>query len=838
MNQVLPRAVRGRRALIPACALALWFGPGAAAAQVPIVRPERLPAFTKSVAGTDDTTSLVQNPANLAYMPGTELRWHGTYLEDDVSVPWQGHSFAFGMPLWWGFAAAMRADFMSPPSGVGLLDNSSYQWWTWGLAYQASPAFSFGSTFQAAFSSADFASGLASFSFGMSVRPTTVFGISLVAADVNSPQNNFGVYGRSFTGALALRPLGTRTWEMGLESKYLHEEDIWVPRATMAVDIPYVGRLSGDFAISEVDSDAARAWTSSAQLALYGNVSNQSTELAAGVVTGDGLGKEGSWNLHTGVAFKSWREPVGIPPDRQAIQIRLEGTPDTRTHVAFLRQLWSLAEESYVDAVVLELRASPADSLARVEELRDAVFQLRRSGKRVLCHLEDANGTALYLCAAANRTLINPGGGLRFAGLRLQYLYFAALLEKIGVQADFMRIGDHKSAPESFTRRGSTEVSQADKIDLLQQMERRFVEDVALGRNMTVEELRTAIKRGPFFSAEARKAGLVDGYAFDDEIQAQVNDLVGRPTPLSKDIRSAVAPSTFGLRDGLAMIYVDGDMVDGRSMTIPFLGFRTEGSYTIADAIKASREDPRIKAVVLRVESPGGSSMAAEVIWRAVELTAKVKPVIVSMGSMAASGGYYISAPATRIFANPLTITGSIGIYYGKADVSGLLRLIGVDVETYKTAPKADAESFFRPFTDVERKELQEKIGLFYDLFLRRVAAGRKLTVKEVDAVGQGRVWTGEQALEHKLVDELGGLRQALAYARKLGKLDADCPVYDLPVISTSLLGRLLGVPGVQVEQFLSALPPQLASSVRAVAPFVMYPNDKPMARLPYAILE
>ena len=221
--------------------------------------------------------------------------------------------------------------------------------------------------------------------------------------------------------------------------------------------------------------------------------------------------------------------------------------------------------------------------------------------------------------------------------------------------------------------------------------------------------------------------------------------------------------------------------------------------------------------------------MAADVIWRQVQLTARVKPVVVSMGSAAASGGYYIAAPATRIFANPLTITGSIGIFYGKADVSELLKKIGVSVEVYKTAPRADAESIFRPFTDDERRELERKVRQFYDMFLGRVAEGRKLTKQQVDAVGQGRVWTGEQAAERRLVDQLGGLRQALAEARRLAGMPEETPTVELPPSETTLLGRLLGIEGVKAGEPLP-LPPQIYELARALAPFAIYPDDRPLA--------
>ncbi|MCH2111058.1 MAG: signal peptide peptidase SppA, partial [Polyangiaceae bacterium] len=355
-------------------------------------------------------------------------------------------------------------------------------------------------------------------------------------------------------------------------------------------------------------------------------------------------------------------------------------------------------------------------------------------------------------------------------------------------------------------------------------------------RKLDVAEYRKAIDEGPLTAEEAKKAGLVDALAFDDTLEAKTKDYVGNDDLVFGTTEKAkTRRDRFGPAKRLAIIYVEGDMVDGRSQNIPFLNIRTAGSYTIAESIKRAREDRSVSAIVLRVETGGGSAMAADVIWRELELTKKKKPVVVSMGSAAASGGYYISAPGTYIYANPLTITGSIGIFYGKADVGGLLRKIGVNVETFRTSPHADAESIFRPFTNSERKTLSTKIEQFYGLFLKRVAEGRGLRVEDVDAVGRGRVWTGRQALEHRLVDDLGGLRQALAKARVLGGLRDDSPIVEWPIIKTSLLGKLLGVEGLRTlaQKDETSLPMngEMLDGLRAAVPFALYEGDIPLAR-------
>lgn len=810
---------------------------GAASAQS--VRPERLPEPGRALATTYDSLALVKNPANLAFLPGPEFRWSGTYLDESLTVPWDGHALSVAGRLpFLRLATALRLDLVSPPGGAPPLFDSNYQWLSWGLAFPAGRNASVGVSLQGSFSDGAWANDLTSFSVGFTERPYDPIAISLVVHDINAPRNFVGRLGRSYDAGIALRPLSHDDLELSLESRYLEDEDVWTPKAVLGVDVPHVGRLRGDFAVSDPTRKSQREWQASAGLSVHVSGMGGSAEITGGALTGTGQGQDRALSGYSSLAVRDFREPSGLEPGRYAVRIRIESTPGTREHVAFLRQLWSLAEEPNVDAVVFELRTEPGGSLANLQELRDAVFQLRRAGKRTLCHLEDAGGGALYFCSATNKVLINPAGGIRFSGLRSRHLYFARLLEHLGVRADFIRIGAHKSAPEQFTESKATDVSRADKIELLQQYERQFSEGVAVGRGLTVAEVRERTGKGPFVAEEAKEYGFVDGYAFDDEVDKAVRDLTGRQTPVLVDGRQRYAPETFGNGGYVAIVYVEGDMVDGRSRTVPFLGMQTTGSYTIAETLKAVRENPQVKAVVLRVDSPGGSSMAADVIWRQVELTAKAKPTVVSMASSAASGGYYISAPATRIFANPLTVTGSIGIFYGKADVAQLLNRIGVDVESYKTHDRADAESIFRPFSVDERKELERKVHQFYDVFLSRVAAGRKMKKEDVDKLGQGKVWTGEQAVANGLADELGGLREALAYARKQARLPDDAPIVELPTIQTSLLGQLLGMQGLKQSLLDAPMPAGLTDTLKALGPFMIHGGDRPLSRLDFTLTD
>lgn len=827
---------------------------GTAGAQMfPNDQPTRLPALGRSIVSNDDSTALVTNPANIGFMPSGELRWTGMFLNEDARATFQGHSIGLAFPIpFLSLSTGLRLDLVAPPRAASqaLFGDAEgrYQWLTWGLAFRPTDSFALGLSLQRSYSNRQAAHDLASWSLGFTSRPSDYFGFAVVGQNLNRPTNDAGgVIDRSYNFGVAIRPLRTRSLEIGLESQYVDRaDDYWVPRATLGVDVPELGRLRGDFAYADPGNEVGRRqWLASANFAFNFNSASSSAELAGGTIFGDGLGSDAQSRAHENLGFevaaKGFREVAAADAPRFALRLRIEDTPNARGHTALLRKLWDIAEhEPTVSGVVLELRSAPADSLAHTQELRDAVYHLRQAGKKVLCHLEDGDGSSLYLCSAADRILLNPAGGIRFAGLKSRYMYFSGLLGKLGIRADFVRIGDHKSAPESFMRDGSTDVSRADKIDLLQQVERNYTVGVATGRHIDAEELRRRIATGPFVASEAKHAGLVDGFAFDDQLELEIGKLIGYSVRLVEDRRAPRAPEQFGENSGLAIIYVDGDMVDGRSQTIPLIGTRLVGSYTIAESLKKARENPKVGAVVLRVETGGGSAMAADVIYREIQLTTAVKPVIVSMGSAAASGGYYISAPGTHVFANPLSITGSIGIFYGKADVAELLKRVGVNIEVYKTAPKADAESIFRPFTPEEKTELGRKVAQFYDVFLTRVASGRKLSKEQVDAVGQGRVWTGEQALERHLVDELGGLRQAIALARKLGNVPDYGAIVELPPPDTSLIGRILGIEGVKEDPpaMSSLLPSQFFDLVRALSPFVAHTGDKPLALMEMTLVD
>ena len=810
------------------------------------VSAEHVAGPARSIASDDTSQAIVDNPANLVWLPGPELRWTFVHCPDDAVKVGCGHSWQAAAPLPLHIGAALRFDLVQPPWGgpdnVGVgypYRGYDFDWLTFGLAVPLGERAAFGMSIERAYSASSALDGLFGVSAALSWRPDPHLALAAVARDFNRPsttilspplEDNVPVLDARYAVGVAVRPTGRRDIELGLEVQYWQGANLYTPRGTLGVDVPGVGRVFAGVDVARPFDGSSRAVVASAGIELhYAGLS-----AGGGAMFGNGLGSASTVAEYGTVAIAGYAEP-GLPELAHAVWIRIEGVPSTRGHVALLRTLWGLARRRDIAAVTLVVRAEPASSFAHAEELADALRMLRAYKKKVLCSFEDAGAKALYVCANADRIVVAPAGGVRYSGLSSQYIHVKKLLDKVGVRADFVRIGPHKTAPEQFTNEHAGAVADADHRDLLAQQEAVFVRNLSLYRHMTEQRVREETRKGPFVASEARAAGFVDGYAFDDELEHATQELVGRGVPYVKFADETSAPSMFAGGAKVALLYLDGDIVDGRSQHVPLLDLRLVGSYSMADAIDKLANDPSVRAVVLRVESPGGSSLASDVMWRALRMLARRKPLVVSMGSVAASGGYYVACASHDIYALPLTVTGSIGVYYGKADVSGLLDKIGVTMDTYKTTPRADGESPFRGFTDDERAELERKVGQFYDTFLDRVHQRQGLPKEQIDAVGRGRVWTGQQALERHLVDHLGGLREALAAARTAANLPDDAPVVDVPAEEPTLIERVLDLAGAHAAPHLGSiesLPAPLRHLARSLAPLVVHSDDEALARM------
>ncbi len=813
-------------------------------AQYGLERPSTLRALGRDPVSNRDTSAATTNPASLAFLPGAELRWTSMYLNEGSRVPSQGNAFAFGFPIpALNLATTLRYDMLQPPAGSAL---PQHNWLTWALALKTTETSALGVSWQRTSSTASWLHGLNAWNLGWTWRPGDAIGFGIAAKAIGGPSNEWG--GRlepAWEFATSLRPFGTDRVELGLSTLWMLPQglaDYAIPRGTLSWRLPGFGRLWLDGMMSDPTRRIdARSWLASAGFSLELDGPGGGASFGVGSMIGSDLRPQGNTkaanNIMVDVAFRSYRESAAVAGPGLALRLRIEDTPGARRHVALLRRLWTIAErEPGVDAVVLELHDSPASSLAHAQELRDAITNLQQHRKKVVCHVDDAGGNALYVCAGADRILMHPSGTVRYAGMSSTGFYFKGLLDKLGIHADFVRVGAHKSAPESFTNTEPSETTRADRLELLTDLHKQWLEGVGKGRKLATAELATRIAKGPFVASEAKLAGLIDDYAYEDEIEDKVSLMAGRPMQLVDELATR-APSEFGAQRSLAVVYVDGDMVDGRSQTLPLIGNRMAGAMTLTEHLRRLRKDPNIAGVLLRIESPGGSALAADTLWRELQLLAAQKRVVVSMGSVAASGGYYIASIGSRVFANPGTVTGSIGVFYGKADVAELMRRIGVNVETTKTSPRADTASLFRPYSEDERRELQIKVEQYYSVFLDRVSRGRHLSKEKVDATGQGKVFSGAAALAPALIDELGGMRQALAWLRQETGVTDTAPLVELPPPDGTLLGKVLGLEGVHSAE-APLLPPQVLQFARALAPFLTAQDTTPLARLEWTIDE
>lgn len=407
---------------------------------------------------------------------------------------------------------------------------------------------------------------------------------------------------------------------------------------------------------------------------------------------------------------------------------------------------------------------------AQLQELHAALTDFRTSGKSLVVFFEYGGAGEYYLASAAERVLMMPAGSLDLSGLATYEIFFRGALDKIGVYPDMLHIGDYKTAANTFTERGYTPAHREMSQSLNRDMYDQLIRAIATGRNRSEDEVRRALDEGPFLADEAKAAGLVDDIVYDDQIDDAPPVQGTRRFDGDDYVRSA---SSGGTGSKVALLYAVGTIASGTS-SFDSPGGAVIGSDTFVEWIRKVRADSSIRAIVIRIDSPGGSAIASEVIWRELMLTRAVKPVIVSMGDLAASGGYYMAVPAHAIVAQPGTLTGSIGVVTGKFVVQGTLDKLGIGTGSVSDGQNAEIYSPFRTFSPAERAKVEEQMLATYDLFVRRVAEGRKSTPKDIDAIAQGRVWTGRQARELGLVDELGGLDRAIELAKEHAKFAAD----------------------------------------------------------------
>ncbi|MCU0455256.1 MAG: signal peptide peptidase SppA [Bacteroidales bacterium] len=464
------------------------------------------------------------------------------------------------------------------------------------------------------------------------------------------------------------------------------------------------------------------------------------------------------------------------------------------------KNLEKAADDEKIKGILIE-NGLMESGWATTEELRNALEKFRsESGKFVIAwsdYLLLQQG--YYLSSIADKIYINPSSSVDFRGLSGDVMFYKKALEKLGVDVQVIRHGKYKGAVEPFMLEGLSKENREQISEYISSIWNHAVVEMSEARNITGNRLnQLADNLEGYLASGALENGLVDGLLFRDQLYDTLKILSGLTTddkiqlvPMAKYTKVPGTKKTISSREKISVIFASGNIVMGKGSEYSI------GGTNFADIIRKERKDSSVKAIVMRVNSPGGSSVASDEIWRELKLAAEIKPVVVSMGNYAASGGYYISVPGTKIYADPTTLTGSIGVFGLIPNAEKLLeQKLGIGYETVNTNENSDFLSPFRPLEPFEKNVMQASIEKVYTDFVSKVAEGRKKPFAAIDSIAQGRVWTGTEALKIGLVDEIGGLRDAVSRAAELAGLDSLYVVKELPSVQdpyTKLINQLSG---------------------------------------------
>ena len=509
---------------------------------------------------------------------------------------------------------------------------------------------------------------------------------------------------------------------------------------------------------------------------------------------------------------------------------------DGPTVQSVVNSLRKAAVDPRVRGVIL-MPSGPQPLWGKAQEIRDAVLAYKASGKPIVAFLEYGGTQEYYLASAADKVFLLPGSPLDLVGVASYEMFVRGALDKIGAYPDMLHAGDFKTASNFYTETTFTPAHREMAESLNRDLYDQIIDGIADGRDLGKSEVRRLVDEGPFLAADALAAGLVDELLYADEVKRQDPfDEVNWREIADRDYRQ-ISLASVGLNQGrrIALIYAVGTITSGAG-GVDLLGGEVLGSETLVRAIRAARTDDSVRAIVLRIDSPGGSAIASDVIWRELTLASEDKPVIASMSDLGASGGYYMAMAADSIVAQPATLTGSIGVVADKITTGGTYEKVGVSIEPVSNGRFAGIYSPVTPFSDAERAKMQEHIDAIYEQFLAKAAEGRGTTRDAIHEVAQGRVWTGRQAKELGLIDELGGLGRAIALAKERVGIDADAEVelvvYPRPKSLFELLSG--GFTMAQAAARLGWLPVQTTRALgAATVPLRLFRSGEPLALMP-----
>lgn len=784
----------------------------------------------------DDAFAAEVNPALLGLMPSWSAAYVHAEIDSDQVLLARGDALHMGTPLAFGLATGFSLHSIRPSSATPKLAGQTAERWlaTFSAAFAPTPVWSIGFSARGVSSPHPQLDGLASVDVGTVLRLGPGLETSFALRDLFLSRSGFGLgaLGASPAAVLGaqLRPVATSAWVLDGTFAVDRERNV-AGRGALGLAIPGLGELA--LAAQVTWPDAGQE-----QVALLGEFSANYGSVALGVggLGGTGFGPDvDGYGMLRVDGRPRLRTSLGVPGP-VILDLPLEDS-SPRKFMGLAQRLQQARNDPRVTGVLLRPRAGEL-SLALAQELRLQLSELRAAGKWVGCYLEEASGAAYYACAGAEQVWLDPAGGIRLQGQAMTVLHFGEVLEKIDVDAEFLRIGDYKSAPEQFTRSQMSEAAQRQLAGLLDDAQRRLQTDLARDLGHSRGEIEAWIDSGPQLADVALERGMITGVLDQAELGGpHSGHLWGQQLATSL---AEGHPQRIGQGPRVGVVLIDGTIVDGKSVDVPLLGIHASGGTTLVETIDGLAADPSVRAIVVRIDSPGGSVLASDQIWRALYRARQRKPVIASLGSVAASGGYYVASAAHEIWSDPSTLTGSIGIFAGKVDVSRLAARLGVGVQMMARGKSAGADSPFRAFSPDERLALAARLRTYYRLFLARVAEGRGMEVERVDALGRGRVYSGDAAQELGLVDHLGGFAAALQRARNAGRLASDAGLVIRPEGGQGLMGLLMQGAAAETSPTSvlgAALPPALRQAAAVLWTVHAGAEGMPLALLPYTVV-
>jgi len=809
------------------------------------------------LAGEHDALSVTANPAGLYFLGGASFAYAlDLAREKDATTSGPGMGFYLGQRLGGGLmpqiGLGFGLEFLRPPRVALNPDPGTPTRFTVGAALPLGTSAALGLSWHRFFDDPGFAlDGVGTYDLGLSSRIGSRFALGFVVRDLNSPVVADTPVQRRYELELVSRPTGSSAFELALGGRLGEtraDADGWLRwSARITRGVYFKGEVAAQelhvldqFPSGASGSHDAHEYRLSAGLELsFGGFGISA--YGSGALNDDG---DGRLLGGTVVARLSQEQVPSLLGESARIErLELGGACDAQKHTKTVAWLRSVARDSAVRALVVKLDGLSC-GWATAQELRAELARVRKAGKKVFVYMVAGSAREYFVATAADKIYVDPAGGVTLTGFSGTALYFKRVFDAFGVNPEFEKIEEYKSAPEMFTREGPSEPALRMRNELYDSIYASMISAIAAGRGLDATRVRRLIDAGPYSAGDlVNDTTLVDAVATPEELSDLIagelggHYLVGQAPRLRPDRWSYPA---------IAVIHIDGEIADGKSTNIPFIGRRTAGSETIASAIAAAREDPRVAAIVLRIDSPGGSAVASEMMAREVFATRGRKPIICSMGDVAASGGYFAAAGCDEILADPMTITGSIGIFYGKFDTSKSLSRFGVTWRTFKRGKRADMEGMFRPFTNEEREVIRRRLRYFYDRFVKFVAEGRGMTAAQVDEVGRGRVWSGADARTRGLVDRFGGVGDAIALAKQkagLGERDR-ARLIMLPHEPSNWLSQLLGLfSGARASRAAEKAKPDLAwlpggeALLDAIPASLLVDPTAPQARLPFTIV-